>query len=72
LNEKEREVKDRIRAIELGEDPDQYVAQQQRLRDAVKVREIPVLIKADVLGSIEAIKDALAAFPADEAKVCFF
>lgn len=58
LAELQRQQEDRLRAVELGEDEEAFAAAQQRLRQASRAKEIPIVIKADVGGSIEAIKDA--------------
>lgn len=67
--EREIALQDRIKAIEIGEDPEEYVIAQKAARDALKPKEVPVFIKADVGGSLEAVQEALSHFAEDEVKV---
>lgn len=69
IREKELEQRDRLQAAELGYDPAKFVRRQQALRDKFKIKEVPLFLKADGGGSLEAIKDSLATLPQDEIKL---
>jgi translation initiation factor IF-2 len=64
-----REEEDRKRAIELGEDEDAFLRKQQRIRDEKSIRDIPVMVKGDVGGSLEAIRDAINQIPQTEFRI---
>lgn len=67
--EKEITQKDRMQAVELGLDQKKFVRKQKELRDSLKAKEIPLFLKADSIGSIEAIVDGLKKLPSDEVKL---
>jgi translation initiation factor IF-2 len=69
MDERERALQDRLKAIELGEDPDEYVEAQRRKREALKPKEVPVFVNTDVGGSLEAVQEALARFADNEVKI---
>lgn len=69
LRERDLEQRDRLQAAELGFDPQKFIRKQQMLRDKFKIKEIPLILKADGGGSLEAIKDSLSTLPSDEVKL---
>lgn len=69
LRERELEQRDRIQAAELGYDPAKFLRKQQILREKFKIKEVPLFLKADGGGSLEAIKDSLATLPSDEVRL---
>jgi translation initiation factor IF-2 len=69
IRDRELMQKDRIMAAQLGLDPAKFVRKQQELRAQFRVKEIPVFLKADAGGSLEAIKDSLSTLPHDEIKL---
>lgn len=69
IRDRELEQKDRIMAAELGLDPQKFVRKQQDLRAKFRVKEIPLFLRADGGGSLEAIKDSLATLPQDEIRL---
>ena len=69
LQEKELEQKDRIQAAELGHDPAKFIRKQQMIREKFRVKEIPLFLKADSGGSLEAIRDSLGTLPQDEVRL---
>lgn len=69
IRERELEQRDRLQAAELGFDPAKFIRKQQSLRDKFKIKEVPLFLRADGGGSLEAIKDSLASLPSDEVKL---
>eukprot|EP01127_Copromyxa_protea_P019938 TRINITY_DN6570_c0_g1_i1.p1 TRINITY_DN6570_c0_g1~~TRINITY_DN6570_c0_g1_i1.p1 ORF type:complete len:730 (+),score=194.63 TRINITY_DN6570_c0_g1_i1:18-2207(+) len=69
LEEKEKENLDKLFALENGLDADQYVKLKREEREALKPREVPIILKADVSGSIEAIGQQIKLLPRDQLNV---
>eukprot|EP01130_Rhizamoeba_saxonica_P016325 TRINITY_DN7531_c0_g1_i1.p2 TRINITY_DN7531_c0_g1~~TRINITY_DN7531_c0_g1_i1.p2 ORF type:complete len:342 (-),score=87.81 TRINITY_DN7531_c0_g1_i1:996-2021(-) len=66
-NEK-RELRDRIEAIDKGLDEDSYLKEKEDEREGKEAKTVPLVIKVDTFGSLEAITDMLDHFPDDEIK----
>lgn len=63
---KEIMQKDRIQAVQLGLDPDAFIIRQAKLRESLKAKEVPFILKADHSSSLEAVEDAISKLPRDE------
>eukprot|EP01126_Amoeba_proteus_P038836 TRINITY_DN4064_c0_g2_i5.p1 TRINITY_DN4064_c0_g2~~TRINITY_DN4064_c0_g2_i5.p1 ORF type:complete len:604 (-),score=127.12 TRINITY_DN4064_c0_g2_i5:636-2447(-) len=69
IEEKEMEDLDRLYALENGLDPEPYVKQKQEEREMLKPKEIPIILKGDVSGSMEAIEEQIKLFPRNQVVV---
>jgi translation initiation factor IF-2 len=60
---------DKLFALESGIEPDDYVKQKKAERDSQKPKRIPVILKGDVSGSIEAVTIQIENFPREQLNV---
>jgi len=68
-DERKEEIEARLYAAENGLDEEEYLQAFKHEKDKMKSKSIPLLLKADVTGSIEAIKGQIESFPKDEVNV---
>jgi len=60
---------DKLYALENGFVVEEYVAQKKAERESQKPKEVPILLKGDVTGSIEAVNIQIKQFPSDQLNV---
>jgi translation initiation factor IF-2 len=66
---KREEIEARLYAAQNGLDEEEYLKVLKLEKDKLKARAVPLILKADVPGSIEAIKGQIESFPKEEVNV---
>jgi len=69
IEEEEEEELTRLYALENGLDEDEEIQKLRESREQKSLKGVPLMIKADVIGSIEAIKGLIDSLPKDELDV---
>eukprot|EP01125_Pyxidicula_operculata_P001083 TRINITY_DN1096_c0_g1_i2.p1 TRINITY_DN1096_c0_g1~~TRINITY_DN1096_c0_g1_i2.p1 ORF type:complete len:705 (+),score=214.81 TRINITY_DN1096_c0_g1_i2:35-2149(+) len=69
IEEEDQERQDRLDAIRSGIDEEKYLQQVRAEREAQRAKDVNILLKADVSGSIEAVETLVGKLPSDELNV---
>lgn len=69
MDEEETEGLEKLYATENGLDPEEFLKQRREERERTKPKRLPIMLKADVGGSIEAISKQIEKFPKDKINI---